>query len=96
MDKTLLDECCKALGWQGGTIHQVIEVLRQAKEKGGKMKPVFELTENSRLKIEVTERILRSLIVWANKRSVTPTELTNFAIDMTNSIFGNALELKKD
>jgi hypothetical protein len=28
----LLDECCKALGWQGGTIHQIINVLSAAKQ----------------------------------------------------------------
>lgn len=30
-EKMLLDECCKALGWQGGTIHQVKNVLSAAK-----------------------------------------------------------------
>jgi len=30
-EKLLLDECCKALGWQGGTIHEIIKVLSAAK-----------------------------------------------------------------
>ena len=30
-EKMLLDECCEALGWQGGTIHQVKNVLSAAK-----------------------------------------------------------------
>lgn len=30
--ETLLNECCEALGWQGGTIHQIKEILRKAKK----------------------------------------------------------------
>ena len=29
--KLLLDECCEALGWQGGTIHQIKNVLSAAR-----------------------------------------------------------------
>ncbi len=28
----LLTECCKALGWQGGTIHQIKQILIKAKQ----------------------------------------------------------------
>lgn len=31
IDKTLLQECCEILGWKGGTIHQVKQVLQNAK-----------------------------------------------------------------
>lgn len=30
-EKLLLDECCEALGWQGGTIHQVAKELENLK-----------------------------------------------------------------
>jgi hypothetical protein len=29
--KLLLDECCEALGWQGGTIHEITKVLKASK-----------------------------------------------------------------
>ena len=31
-DNQLLEECCKALGWQGGTIHQVIEEIKKLRK----------------------------------------------------------------
>jgi hypothetical protein len=31
MDKTLLEECCEALDWQGGTIYQIKDVLFRTK-----------------------------------------------------------------
>lgn len=37
-EDTLLTECCKALGWQGGTIHQIKQILIKAK----KVKQAYE------------------------------------------------------
>lgn len=31
LERLLLDEACRILGWQGGTIHQVFNVLSAAK-----------------------------------------------------------------
>lgn len=35
MEHQVLEKCCDALGWQGSTIHQVIEVLKRVKELKG-------------------------------------------------------------
>jgi hypothetical protein len=32
MKEGFLNECCKALGWQGGTIHEVVNVLKHVKK----------------------------------------------------------------
>ena len=32
-EKMLLDECCEALGWQGGTIHQVKDKIKEMVEE---------------------------------------------------------------